>query len=196
MTKNRKASFQDIGEELDRRLGGLLGEVGSTLGEVLGRLEDIGDGEILREREFDTGRGAVRAGIRVRVGGIGEASEAKSDGVRRSVTDPEGQPYEPAGHAPRDKSRSSNGDDAVRTIEGTILLMDGTWTLTADLPGVEPGDVTLSDDGPGGVLTVSAHGRKRRYAGRFDLPEGLSAEDLRLNLLNGVLELSATVNPR
>lgn len=198
MTKNRKSSFQDIGEELDRRLGGLLGEVGSTLGEVLGRLDEIGDGEILRERDFDTGRGAVRAGIRVKVSGIDGESEAKSEDTQRSFTESEEQPRKPeaTGRRSVEKAQSSSGDEAARAIEGTTLFIDGMWTLIADLPGVEPNGVTLNDDGPGGVLTVTALGRGRRYVGRFDLPAGLCAKDLKLGLLNGILELSALVNSR
>lgn len=198
MTKNRKASFQDIGEELDRRLGGLLGEVGTTLGEVLGRLEEIGDGEIVRERDFGTGHGAVRAGIRVRVGGIGGAATAHDDDIVTAFGDPSDAPRGPEQTTARPKTNTRTGSmtGAVRPIEATILLVDGTWTLIADLPGVDPGDVMLRDDGAGGTLTVTAEGRRREYAGRFDLPDGVGASDLKLSLLNGILELSATVNSK
>jgi HSP20 family molecular chaperone IbpA len=196
VTKNRKTSFQDIGEELDRRLGGLLGEVGTSLGEVLGRLEEISDGEIVRERDFGTRNGPVRAGIRVRVGGIGGAARAHDDDIVTAFGDLSDAPGGPdqTTTRPDQNLRNDGMSGAARPIEATIFIVDGTWTLIADLPGVEPGDVTLGDDECGGTLTVSAKGRGRQYAGSFDLPDGVSASDLRLSLLNGIMELSASVD--
>lgn len=191
MTRDRKASFRDVGEELDRRLGGLLGEVGATLGDVLAQLDDIGDGEILRERNFDTGRGAVRAGIRVRMGGLGGTQGAEASDGERPVDRPFEQASSPAAKSDASASAStaSAQSSQVRAIEATIMEIDGTWTLVADLPGIEAGGVTLSDTGPGGDLILSAEGRQRKYSGRFDLPDGVSATDLSLNLVNGILEL-------
>ncbi|MFW5654766.1 MAG: hypothetical protein ACOCYW_03845, partial [Roseicyclus sp.] len=85
---------------------------------------------------------------------------------------------------------------APRPIEATILTHDGTWTLLADLPGVDRDSVEMSDTGRGGQLVLAAEGRNRRYAGRFDLPEGLGAEDLGISLVNGILELRAKVPSR
>jgi HSP20 family molecular chaperone IbpA len=197
MKGDRKSSFRDVGEELDRRLGGLLGEVGATLGEVLNRLDQLGDGEILRERNFETDRGAVRAGIRVRVrvGGFGGATDADGGEDGRGFERPTDQPVEPDVAAGDEdgavRSRMSPRD--VRPIEATILTVDGTWTLLADLPGVDLGGVKISDTGQGKELILAAESRHRRYAGRFDLPGGLGADDLNVSLVNGILELRGKV---
>jgi HSP20 family molecular chaperone IbpA len=90
-------------------------------------------------------------------------------------------------------SQGTASSGAVRAIEATILTVDGTWTLLADLPGVDADGIDLSDTGRGGQLILAAEGRQRRYAGRFDLPDGLGADDLAVSLVNGILELRAEV---
>jgi HSP20 family molecular chaperone IbpA len=204
MRRTRKPSFADLGEELDHRLGNLLGELGEALSEAMGRLGDGGDGELLRERNFETPGGPIRAGIRVRVGGLAgdRAMTPDGDRSRKPERGPAGTPSTGAGHGGRARPRrtrdrpTGNDTDSARQIEASIMVSGGRWTLVADLPGCSDADVALSDTGPGGRLHVTASGRGRRYTGSFDLPAGLSAEGLSKSLVNGVLELSGEAPDR
>ncbi|MDG4648422.1 Hsp20/alpha crystallin family protein [Roseibacterium sp. SDUM158017] len=207
MTKSRKSPLGDVGDALDERLGGLLGELGSALGEVFDRLDRLGEGEILRERSFEMPQGAVRAGIRVRVGGLAGASSRQNAPGERPVDRPlrkgagAGIRPAPGRAAPgpdgrgdeRQPAPEAPGREPVRPVEATILAAGGGWTLVADLPGVAEGDVALRDGEDGASLVVEAQGRGRRYRGEFDLPAGLRAADLTVSLVNGILELRGKV---
>ncbi|MBF9029976.1 Hsp20/alpha crystallin family protein [Rhodobacterales bacterium HKCCE3408] len=166
MTKDPKSRLGEAAAEIDLRLGGLLGQLGSALSEALSTLED--QGEVRRETTFDSDRGPVRAsaGIRIRtVGGTAHAPEGPAHPGRRR-TDPKPPP---------------------RPIDATILRDETGWRLIADLPGIPRDDLTLETEA--GELVIRAAGRGRRYAGRFPLPDGVAAEDLTVSMQDGLLEL-------
>jgi HSP20 family molecular chaperone IbpA len=205
MTRSRKTRLGDVGAELDSRLGGLLGELGDAVVEALGRLGEAGEGEILRERSFEMPGGPVQAGIRVRVGGLASAAEAtRKRAPERPInrTAPRGKRREaddtasagPGGPTAPPGRPSAPEAAAARAIDASILSSGDDWTLVADIPGVDADGVTLADAGAGGTLHVEAVGPRRRYSGRFDLPEGLTAADLTVTLTNGILELRGKVS--
>ena len=200
MTKDRKAPEgpargADAFGEIEMRLGGLLGELGQAVGDMLGRLEDGTSGEILRSGEIETQRGPIRAeaGIRVRFAG----KEIATPGVPARGAPPG------AGRRPPDRPAARTGTDlgrpppapdpgqtpAPRAIDADIVSGDGHWSLTADLPGVAEDRLTVEVSQ--GRLILSADGRGRRWAGEFALPDGLTRDDLAVRLRNGVLEISA-----
>ena len=179
MTKRTtRPTGRDAIDEIDLRLGGLLGDLGQAVGEMLSRLDAGEGGEILRSGEIQTGRGPIRAeaGIRVRVGG---------QDVGSAGTEPRARPAREDRRPPAAKAPAPR---TARSIDADILTGDGLWTLTADLPGVTQDglDVTVDD----GELVVRGEGRGRLWEGRFDLPPGTSRPDLDVHLKNGVLEIS------
>lgn len=119
---------RDAFEEIDRRLGGLLGSLGEAFGEVLDRSGEI-DG--VRERSGETVRGGVRAEWSVRVGPAAQATGRS----RAAAADPAGSPPTPP-------------HDLTETEEG--------WLLTADMPGADP--ETLSIETTDGRLEIRAAG--------------------------------------
>lgn len=212
MTRRGNGTFRALGEELDARLGEIMGELGRAIEEATGRADGLRPGEFSHERRIGTPSGSLQAGVRVRVGGLaaGAAGAGEAGGEdaaafrpvarRRSADD---------ATAGRDMGEEATGGSASRAavppraeaapdttpqpVDATILEVDGTWTLVADLPGVGPGDVRLAAGDGEGDLVIEAHGRRRRYAGRFALPVGLCVEALTMSLVNGVLELRGEV---
>lgn len=185
MTEDPKRRFDEVRQEIDLRLDGLLGELGRSLTEVLGRLDD-GQGEIRREHNFQSGDGGVRAsaGLRVRVGGLAaerttaahaQRSPARQARAAEAGDMPQGQPSAPA----------------ARDIAATVLMERGLWSLSADLPGMTERDVTLSEKD--GRLVITAASRGRRYEGTFDKPVGLALDDISLSVRNGILDLTASL---
>lgn len=173
--------------EIDMRLGGLVGELGAALGEMLERLDSGGSGEVLRERRFETRGNAVRAetGIRIRVGGIaGETRGGARDPARPVNADPRGETRTPASSA-----SVPDPEPRERAIDADILVTDAIWSLTADLPGVGRPDLRLDIVAEG--LVVEARARGRVFRGTFDIPPGIGLSDLEVSMQNGILEIRA-----
>jgi HSP20 family molecular chaperone IbpA len=179
MTKDKKSRIDEATQDIDLRLGGLLGQLGSALTEALSRLED--QGEVHHETTFDSARGPIRASAGIRIRTLGDAKPSRS--ARR--------PDQPVNAAPRTQPRPSPEPEApppARPISATILTEGRSWRLIAELPGVAEADVTLGEEA--GDLVISASGRGRRFEGRFALPSGAKATDLTMTMQNGILELA------
>lgn len=167
----------------DLRLGfnGLLGALGEALSEISERLEDGEAGEVRRSFEVDTGRGPLRAeaGVRVRFADPGRTAPLGAERVMtRPVKDAAAPARTPAGAA---------AERPPRPIDFEIVEDAGTWRLTADIPGVEEGELSLGlADGELAIETTGA----RRYSGRAALPAGATPKDIGVSLRNGILELS------
>ena len=173
MTEKDKKRPEEIVSEIDARLGGLLGNVGAALSEMLERLDTDGNGEVRRDTVFDTGKGPVRAQAGVRVSFAGQSLARET----RNGTSP--QPVRPDPETP-----------PKPTIDAAVdCFFDGAvWTLTADLPGVSREEVLVEI--ADGVLTLSTTGR-RRYHSKVSVPDGIDIAAREISLLNGVLELTA-----
>lgn len=177
MSKHRKSPLEDATEEIDLRLGGLLGQLGSALNEALSRLDE--QGEVHHETTIDSDRGPVRASAGIRIRTLGSAA-AKASGRR---------PENPVNAAsPAAPAQSPVAQPAKRDITATILEDERTWRLVAELPGASEGDLVL--DAVDGALVIRADARTRRFEGRFPLPQGARASDLRRRMQNGILELT------
>jgi HSP20 family protein len=84
-----------------------------------------------------------------------------------------------------------------------VVKKEDQLVLKADLPGVKPDEIKVEVEG--GVLTVSGEHeetseetkerylRRERHCGSFSrsmaLPEGVNADDIKANTVDGVLEL-------
>jgi HSP20 family molecular chaperone IbpA len=159
----------------DGLLGELLGTLGAAISEMITRLDEGGAGEVRRDVEFKTDKGAIRAeaGVRVRLAG-GEWRGAEARASRHHGR--------PAG----EEARAST-DMPVRPINAEVLDDGTVWRLTADIPGVARDDLVLVVED--GMLALSATARGRRYMDRIALPAGTSHDMLRVSLQNGILEI-------
>lgn len=180
MSDDKKPRFQKAGEQIDLRLGDLLGELGSALSEMMGRLESGSSQEMRRDYTVETARGPMRAetGIRIRVAGT------------EMPGPPPGRPR--PGNRPQRATSSTSEPPPPRPIRAEILAADGEWQLVADLPGIPREALTLVRDGAD--LVVTAEDRGRSYRGRFALPEGIELDDIEVSLRNGILELTAPLS--
>ena len=182
MTKSRKSPFEEAQAQIDLRLGGLLGELGSALTEAIEKLDAQGAGEVQTERTFDTVRGPVRASAGIRIRTLGGEMRQETRSPEKPINTPQktGAPeVEPA-------------QPAHRPIAATILDGSDSWKLIAELPGVDASGVALSSEEQG--LTITATGRGRNYQSTFDLPPGATREALSLSVQNGILEITFDKN--
>ena len=164
-------------EEIDRRLGGLLGPFAEGLAKIVEAAEKAQDAAGAREVTIDGAKGPVkvRAGYSVRVGGLAgsERAEAAAEAeAGRDPAEPVSEPEAPAAQEP-----------VVDVFEDAA-----GWTLTADMPGV--GEADLSVSAGGGRVTVETTGA-RRYRVETEAPAWVTASALERRLTNGVLELFA-----
>lgn len=161
-------------EEIDRRLGGLLGPFAEGLAKIVEAAEKAQDAAGAREVTIDGAKGPVkvRAGYSVRVGGLAGGVRAEA-AAGRDPAEPVSEPEAPAAQEP-----------VVDVFEDAA-----GWTLTADMPGV--GEADLSVSAGGGRVTVETTGA-RRYRVETEAPAWVTAAALERRLTNGVLELSAT----
>ena len=178
MTKKKKSPFEDAQEQIDLRLGGLLGELGSALSEALNRLDD--QGEVRRETVFESDKGPIRASAGVRIRTLGGTHSARNTTRGRS-------PDQPVNTARTRTPDQSAGAPETREISATILSDDASWTLIADLPGVSEENLDCAQDGS--LLRISATGRGRAYTAEYELPEGFETATISQTLQNGILEL-------
>lgn len=180
MSRDRKNSDASGNSPGDIRLGldGLLGALGDVIAEVSERLESGQSREVRKSFEVDTGRGPVRAeaGVRVRFADDGGRSQTSSR--------PAAQPVNPRRPSPP----TSSSESKVRAIDYDVFDDGDTWRLSADIPGVDQGELNLADDDRELVIETTG---ARKFAARCPLPEGVSAKDLDVSLRNGILELTA-----
>lgn len=164
-------------EEIDRRLGGLLGPLTEGLARLADAAEKAQDAAGAREFTIDTGNGPVRlrAGYAVRVGGLG--GKAAATGGR----DPAAPVREPGPQA---------GPSAAVFTEPAVDVFEDAqgWSLTTDLPGATLDALTLTLEA--GVLMLETTGT-RRYRAAVDVPPWLTLPAIERRLANGVLELTA-----
>ena len=161
-------------EEIDRRLGGLLGPLTEGLARIADAAEQAQAAAGAREFTIDTGKGPMRlrAGYSVRVGGLGGTAEASSGR----------DPAAPV-HEPKAKPKPAAIEPAVDVFEDAQ-----GWSLTADLPGATLDALSLSLDA--GMLTLETTG-SRLYRASVEVPGWLTLAAIDRRLANGVLELSA-----
>lgn len=166
----------DLINEVDLRLNGVLGELGRALSEALSKLED-GGGEVRRAQTFQATKGTIRAeaGIRVKVGGF-DVSKPSSEQSGATTCTP----------------ATSSAKPSVFEINATVVRDDTTWSLTAELPGVAQSDLNLQISD--GVLLISAAGARRHYEGQFSVPAQLREDKLSVSLNNGILDLTAELS--
>ncbi|MEM7520418.1 MAG: Hsp20/alpha crystallin family protein [Pseudomonadota bacterium] len=180
MSSKKEGGFEKITQEIDLRLDGLFGELGSAITEALGRLDE-GASEVRRFQDIQTPRGPVRAeaGIRVRMGGAAFSADSAEE------VDPK-----PKGHSTK-PTPAPEAPKAIK-IAATELREPDFWSLSADLPGVAEDDLRL--DFADGALKIRASTRQRVYEGTFALPRGVSEETVEVSLVNGILDLTADLS--
>lgn len=170
-------------EEIDRRLGGLLGPLAEGLARIVDAAEkaqDAGDGS--REATVETSRGPVkmRSGFTVKVGGLagGGRAETARDPARPVATPTAAaQPAEPP----------VGGTDRAEPHHD-VFETETSWSLAAELPGAAEADLTLAL--ADGRLTVETAGA-RRWRLVVDAPAWLTREALSTRLVNGILDIAA-----
>jgi HSP20 family molecular chaperone IbpA len=178
MKKPGKSPFEEVQHNIDIRLGGLLGELGSALNEAIEKLGQDGTGEIRTERTFDSGNGPVRASAGVRIRTLGGSAPGETRAFDQPINTPE-----------RDVTPEVARPAATpRPITATILDGPERWQLVAELPGVDIDGVTLEPDGR--KFSITAAGRARSYHSTFDLPDGAEVSALSINMQNGILEVA------
>jgi HSP20 family molecular chaperone IbpA len=177
MKQARKDSGNPGDEDADAGLGEFLGALRSALSDVIGQLGQGEAGEVHRDIQLQTDRGPLRAqaGIRVRLGGASMMRHANAGG--RDAVRPAPAPQTAAPEVP------------ARPIAADVVNDGKVWLLTADLPGVAREDLSIAVEE--GMLIISASGRGRRYVDRIAVPAGTGADDLRISLQNGILEIEA-----
>lgn len=171
-----ESGFKDI----EAGLGTLLFALGDAVAEVAQRLGDGQTGEFRRSIDIETAQGPMRAeaGVRVRFADqVGAASGM-------DAKDPEPQDAEPAADTIEKQAPA-----AQRVASFEVEDTGGVWRAVADLPGVGPDALKLSErDGHATVETTGA----RQYRAEVPLPHAVRVADLAVTLRNGVLELSVT----
>jgi Molecular chaperone (small heat shock protein) len=167
-------------EEIDRRLGGLLGGLAEGLAKIADAAEAAQDASGAREATIETDKGPVRvrAGYSVRVGGLA----ARGGAAASSGRDP-AEPVSPGGA----KAAEPGAAPAVEPVLDVFEGPEG-WRLAADMPGASEADLSVAVEG-GRVIVES--GGARRYRAEAEAPVWLTREMLEIRLANGVLELSA-----
>lgn len=177
--------------DIEGALEGLLGKLGGTLAELLGKLETGEAGEVRRSATFETGRGPVRAetGIRIRVGGHDVGGPATGP---EPVNRPGGQgggtdrTERDVSSAPRPDPDPSRGGQ-IREVAFETCVAGLRWIASAELPGVALDDVALR--AVDGVLRLETTGA-RRFRGEVALPEAGRSDGMETVLRNGILEVS------
>ncbi len=188
--------------ELDSRLNGLLGALGSSLSDVLERLEDAGSAEFHRAHDIDTPHGPLRAetGVRVRFAGeeVGQTASAKPVNTPRKAANPPKSPPDETIRTPDQQPvppSTAKPPLAPRTPDLVSYTSGGTWFLCADLPGVSPSDLQVDIDpsAPSPAIRIETRG-DRHYAAEHLLPPQVDPATMTFELRNGVLEIALSVS--
>lgn len=182
MSHKRKGQdgFTDPFTEIRGGVDGLLSALGSVVSEISDRLESGEEREVHRSFEVDTGKGPVRAEASFRMRFAESANEGRQRKTR-SVTEPVDVPSATA-------TKRSGNSPKGRPLDFEVVEDGGTWTLSADIPGVERSDLRLSE--ADGNLVIETIGN-RRYRAVCPLPKGVGVATLHVILRNGILELSS-----
>ena len=161
-------------EEIDRRLGGLLGPLAEGLAKVVDAAEKAQGGRSDATVQTSRGPVSVRSGLTVRVGGLaggGDAAPAGRDPAQPTHAEPRPAAPQPVPEPPHDVFETAT-----------------EWSLTADLPGAAEADLAWAlEDGTLSVETTGA----RRWRLSAPTPDWLRADILEPRLSNGVLEMRA-----
>jgi HSP20 family molecular chaperone IbpA len=177
MTRRKPSRLEDMASMIDVRLGDILGQLGSALDEAADRLEQGEGSEIRRERQFDTGKGPVRASVGLRIRTLG--GEAPQTGRRPETPINTPTPAKP-----------TRPDPTPRLVDATVFNEPGQFSLVADVPGIQRGHVSWSVEGA--LLRVDAKSDSRHYRIETDLPDDWQEATFDCAVQNGILELSAT----
>ena len=176
MTQRKSSRLEDIASIIDVRLGDILGQLGSALDEATEQLAQGEGSEIRRERQFDTGKGPVRASVGVRVRTLGGEIRAERR-PEQPINTPKATPTPPSGPAPR-------------MVDATVLDEPQQFSVIADVPGVPAEGVSWTIHGP--LLRIEAKSEHRHYRIETDLPAPWQDATFQCAVQNGILELSAT----
>jgi hypothetical protein len=165
-------------EEIDRRLGGLLGPLAEGLAKLVDAAEKAQGSA--QEATIETARGPVkvRTGLSVRMGAL--AGRAVVGGTGRDPA----KPVNPAAAA-RPAGAAKPAPEAAEPHYDVFEDASG-WSLTADMPGAAEHEIAVSvADGRVVVETTGA----RRWRLEADAPPWV--RDPALRVANGVVELTA-----
>ncbi len=157
-------------ENIEARLGGLVGGLSEALGRAADRLRETADEA---ERAGGGARGGpLEAHVSVRVGGLAAGAAHGSAPEDRAA---------PAGEARSEPEPPRRPD--LETWE-----TETGWRLAAELPGVALDGVEIAI--AEGRLALTAEGA-RRYAAETAVPGWLEEGLIERGLVNGILELRA-----
>jgi HSP20 family protein len=153
-------------------LGGLLGGLGGFI-EKLGELADAGE-ELSRSGEFQDASGKIRGiyGINVKTA-LGESGQTELK-------------VEPFGNVRRGSADLPKGED-IREPLVDIHEEDDHVLVLVELPGVAKENVTL--EVVDNQLKLSATRSKTTYRKEVDLPESCSADKMKWECSNGILQV-------
>jgi HSP20 family protein len=153
-------------------LGGLLGGLGGLI-EKLGELAEAGE-ELSRSGEFNDASGKIRGvyGINVKTG-LGDQGQTELK-------------VEPFGNVHRGPADRPLGED-IREPLVDIHEEDDHVLVLVELPGVAKEKVNLKV--ADGRLELSAERGKTTYRKEVDLPQDCSAEHMRWECSNGILQV-------
>lgn len=191
MSKRKTSRLEEAASQIDLRLGDLLGQLGEALEEAAGRLADGESGEIRRERQFETGRGPIRASAGIRIRTLGESLEEREGGAgpRPRPEEPVNAPSSDAAAEPT-KHPQKAAEATAKQVDATVFEEPGIWSLVADMPGITDKDVVLKQDA--GLLHVTARNDARHYIVETALPAEFSNAPISVVVQNGILELVAS----
>lgn len=138
------------------------------LGKFMESVVDLAEkGEDLRKSgEFEDAKGKLRGtyGVNISLGRKGRP-EIQRFGTKRPTVKPE---------------------EEVREPLVDVFEEDQEITVTAEMPGVEEGDIQV--EVKDGKLEINAEGEERKYSREIDLPSEVE-QDFEMSFRNGVLEL-------
>jgi HSP20 family molecular chaperone IbpA len=174
-------------EEIDRRLGGLLGPLAESLAKVVDAAEKAqAAGDASGPDDPRLGGLRVRTGLTVRSAAGGSASRPR----RTAGRDP-ARPMTPsaaaAARTDADPTRGAHPD--AETPPHDIHQTATDWSLTADMPGAAEHDLSIALENR--MMTIDATGA-RRWRLIVEAPDWLTGAMLEPTLNNGVLTLQAT----
>ena len=159
----------DALQEMNSRLGGLLGALNEALGQAVTSIE-AGKGI---DQSWDSGEGKIRTTGHLRV-------RSALDAIREREGRQGRDPAEPIRTAPVKPNQE------LRQVPHEMFEEPEAWIATAELPGVGAGDISLGADAGRIVLTTTG---ARKYRVAIDVPEVIDPARAEITLTNGILEL-------
>lgn len=185
MSNKRNSTFSKKGEQIDAGLDSLFSALGQAIGEIASKLEDGKSGTIARDHVFETDKGPMRAhaGIRLRMGGmdVDTSSAAAPKPVNRPPRTERAETTKPPAAA------------APVALSYDLFEQDEAWILTADMPGVDLEELTLSQVGSDLVLMTSG---KRKYTAEIQVSDAFDVGQITTTLRNGILALTIPKVPQ